>query len=122
MKGIAKGAYCLPSPDSSADFLVKGCLVARSPRPHCLLMDMMLAPLYVFGIWQVSRILNRATERMLSEEEEARKRRGRIHVQMNVWPAVAAAVVSLLFFVALVQMAFMLQIGVRWWGPEQQAS
>jgi hypothetical protein len=58
LRGLAGGAYHLPSPDAGQNLLVAG-MAGLSPRPLCLPLDAVLAPvlavaLRIFG-WVVDR-------------------------------------------------------------------
>lgn len=63
LKGLEAGQYLLPTPDIGADVFLKSCLVPCSPRPFPLIIDMMLAPLYVLLQWTVTRKAEAAARR-----------------------------------------------------------
>lgn len=54
------------SPDPACDFIIKGCLTPCSPRPHGLLIDMLLAPWYVYKHRQLGDVLDLAANWFLS--------------------------------------------------------
>lgn len=45
--GLSSGQFIPRAADSSSGFLINSCLTPCSPRPYMLLLDMLLAPLYV---------------------------------------------------------------------------
>lgn len=63
LRGLEAGQYLLPTPDVGADFFLKSCLVPCSPRPFSLIIDMMLAPLYVLLQWSVTKKAEAAARR-----------------------------------------------------------
>ena len=65
VKGLAKGAYHLPSPDLGQNLMVAAG-AGISPRPLCFLLDVLLAPILaiamrVFG-WIVDRAARKGVE------------------------------------------------------------
>lgn len=63
--GLEEGRYILRTPFPKVNFMLNGCLMPRSPRPYPLLLDMLLAPLYVLQHWMVTNKLNGASHKIL---------------------------------------------------------
>ena len=75
VKGLARGAYHLPSPDAGQNLMVASC-AGLSPRPLCLVLDVLLAPVLAIAMRIFGWVVDRAARR-------GRSRRGRGVVEVG---------------------------------------
>lgn len=62
IKGLKRGAYHLPSPDLGQNLMVAGS-AGLSPRPLCLLLDVLLAPFIAIAMRVFGKIVDAAARK-----------------------------------------------------------
>ena len=91
--GMEVGRYIARSPDHVADFIIKGCLTPSMPRYNCLLIDMLMAPFYVWIHHEVARQLKIAADIFIHGKPPPPK--SKVTWQSILFGALAMAAVSM---------------------------
>ena len=97
VEGMQEGKYLLPTPNAPANFFLNSCLVPCSKRPYPLLVDMLLAPVYVLVHWNLTRKAEAAAW-MHSVFVGAKEKRRAVKRAQCLWGDIALGSFLMLWF------------------------